>query len=219
MEILDLFAGKGGELRRAKIEAMGHKYTTLDIDPAFGCDITADIMEIDDLGLYDFVWASVPCETWSVSSIGHHWNKDNTPKTEAAAYMIKLVKHTIDLLQVTAKIAWVIENPRGKLRKMPFMQDIPRDTVTYCRYGMDVMKPTDIWHVGLNWTPRPMCHNGNPDHIAAPRGSRTGTQGNKSYADKSVVPLELWTEILNSISCLTRSGARERIQDENIHRE
>ena len=210
MKILDLFAGKGGEIRRPIIEALGHEYTTLDIDASFNCDTTADIMTIDDLGLYDFVWASVPCEKFSVSSIGVYWNKDHTPKTDEFGFItengleaveaMKLVQHTIDLLQVTAKIGWVIENPRGKLRKMPFMQDIPRSTVTYCRYGMDVMKPTDIWHVGLNWTPRPMCHNGNPDHIAAPRGSRTGTQGNKTYADKSIVPIELWLEILAALA-------------------
>ena len=200
MKILDLFAGKGGELRRPMIEALGHEYTTLDIDTSFGCDITANIMNFEDLGVYDFVWASPPCETWSVSSIGHHWNIDNTPKTRKAEYMVELVKHTINLLQVTAKTAWIIENPRGKLRKMPFMQDIPRSTVTYCRYGMDVMKPTDIWHVGTNWTPRPMCYNGNPDHVAAPRGSRTGTQGNKTYADKSIVPIELWLEILAALA-------------------
>jgi len=197
--ILDLYAGKGGELRRKQIEGMGHKYTTLDIDPSFGCDITADIMTIDDLGLYDFVWASVPCETWSVASIGHHWNKDNTPKTKEAEYMVGLVIHTLKLLNETAKIGWVIENPRGKLRKMPFMQDFHRQTVTYCQYGENRMKPTDIWTCGLNWTARPICKNGGPCHVSAPRGSRTGTQGMGSYADKSVVPLELWREILESI--------------------
>ena len=202
MKILDLFAGKGGELRRKQIESMGHEYTTLDIDPKFGCSITADIMAIEDLGLYDFVWASVPCETWSVASIGHHWQGGKQayiPKSENAKYMIGLVQHTIKLLNETAKTAWVIENPRGVLRKMDFMQDFTRHTITYCQYGENRMKPTDIWSCGLNWTSRPMCKNGDPCHVSAPRGSRTGTQGMGSYADKSVVPFELWKEILGAI--------------------
>ena len=199
MMILDLFSGAGGELRRPYIEARGHEYVTLDIDPKFHPDICADIMELDDLGLYDFIWASPPCETWSVASIGHHWNVDNTPKTEEAAYMMGLVQYTIYLMLRSAKQAWLIENPRGKLRKMPFMQRLTRHTVTYCQYGERCMKPTDIWTCGLNWIPRPMCKNGDPCHNRAPRGSRTGTQSNKTYAEKSIVPLQLWTEILDAL--------------------
>jgi hypothetical protein len=202
MKIYDFFAGQGGELRRPEIERLGHEYITLDIDPKFHCDITADIMsitDISDLGQPDFIWSSPPCETWSVASIGHHWNIDNTPKTKEAAYMVLLVQHTLELMNAHAKIAWVMENPRGKLRKIPFMQQYPRDTVTYCQYGETRMKPTDIWHVGLNWTPRFMCKNGNPCHVAAPRGSRTGTQGFGTSAEKSVVPLALWLEILEAV--------------------
>ena len=199
MKILDLFSGAGGELRRPYIEARGHEYTTLDIDKRFHPDICADIMELDDIGLYDFIWASPPCETWSVASIGHHWNVDNTPKTEEAAYMIELVQRTIQLMGESAKQGYLIENPRGKLRKMPFMQDFTRHTITYCQYGERRMKPTDIWTCGLNWKPRPMCHNGDPCHDRAPQGARTGTQGIKTYADRSIVPLQLWMEILDTL--------------------
>ena len=204
MKILDLFAGKGGELRRAKIEAMGHTYITLDIDPKFGCNITADIMTVNDLGLHDFIWASVPCETWSVASIGHHWNIDNTPKTKEAEYMVGLVKHTLSLL-CNSGAMWVIENPRGKLRKMDFMQSFRRETVTYCQYGENRMKPTDLWISRIDWTPRPMCKNGDTCHASAPRGSRTGTQGMKNYADKSVVPFELWNDIISAIEATMKA--------------
>lgn len=202
MKILDLFAGKGGELRRAEIERLGHEYTTLDIDPAFNCDITRDIMQIDDLGYYDFIWASVPCETWSVASMGYHWQggkKAYIPRTDEAIHMVKLVQHTIRLMNESCS-AFLIENPRGVLRKMPFMQELRRQTVTYCQYGDTRMKPTDIWTVGINWKARPMCKNGDPCHVRAPRGSRTGTQGIKGAAARSVVPLELWVEVLAVIS-------------------
>jgi len=63
------------------------------------------------------------------------------------------------------------------------------------------MKPTDIWTNADWWTPRPMCRNGAPCHIAAPRGSKTGTQGIKGYKDRSRIPSELFEEIFNQCPC------------------
>lgn len=44
MKILDLYAGAGGERRRSKIEARGHSYVTLDLNPKFKCNLTMDMM-------------------------------------------------------------------------------------------------------------------------------------------------------------------------------
>ena len=91
-----------------------------------------------------------------------------------------------------------MENPRGVLRKLDVVKDLPRNTVWYCTYGDDRAKPTDIWTNDKNWTPRPVCHNGNKDchHAPAPRGSRTGTQGRKNNHERSKVPQDLCLEIL-----------------------
>jgi site-specific DNA-cytosine methylase len=208
MRIIDLFAGKGGEMRRVEIEKRGHEYVTLDIGSEFGCDITADIFDMtaEALGYADFVWASVPCEAFSVASISHHWSFDGTtyvPKTKHAKYSMRLVVRTLrlirDLKKINPELAWLCENPRGMLRKMAFMQNLPRSTVTYCQYGDSRMKPTDLWGVVPGWEPRPTCNNGDSCHAAAPRGSRTGTQGIKGAADRSVVPLELWSSVLNAL--------------------
>ena len=64
-----------------------------------------------------------------------------------------------------------------------------RRTVWMCRLGLDRAKPTDLWGVfppGLVLPPE--CKNGNPDHIAAPRGSRTGTQGGVSTDEAGRIP-------------------------------
>ena len=96
------------------------------------------------------------------------------------------------------------------MRKMPFMQHLPRTTVTYCSYGDTRMKPTDIWSNNLislfnvdGWQPRQMCFNGNNDcqHEAAPRGSRTGTQGLKCAYTRSKIPKELCKEIIKAAEC------------------
>jgi hypothetical protein len=204
MRILDLFAGLGGEQRRKFVESRGHEYVTLDFDARFGCSITADILTVDSsIGYFDFIWASPPCEAFSVASIGHHWGGGSCayqPKTEHAVHSQKIVQHTLDLIKtINPRKGWLMENPRGVLRKLSVVAGVPLQTVSYCRYGDTRMKPTDLWGEVPNWIPRPMCHNGHPDHEAAPRGARTGTQGMKGAAERAVVPIKLWEDILDAI--------------------
>lgn len=204
MKILDLFAGIGGEERRPLIEARGHELVTLDFQDKFKCTITADILTVTEndlskFGHFDFIWASPPCEAFSVASIGHHWGggkRAYEPKTSHAVVSQKIVKKTLDLIKLLKPNAWIIENPRGVLRKLPIMVGIPRTTVTYCQYGDTKMKPTDLWGHIPGWKPRPMCKNGDRCHEAAPRGSKTGTQGITGAAERAVVPWDLWDEIL-----------------------
>ena len=77
------------------------------------------------------------------------------------------------------------------------MQGFIRHTVTYCQYGDERMKPTDIWTNAEWWKPRPMCKNGMPCHVAAPRGSKTGTQGLKGSVHRGVIPPALFEEIFS----------------------
>jgi hypothetical protein len=81
---------------------------------------------------------------------------------------------------------------------MDFMDNFIRHTVTYCQYGDNRMKPTDIWTNSNVWTPRKPCKNGDSCHISAPRGSRTGTQGLKGAYERSKIPELLCKEILES---------------------
>lgn len=53
------------------------------------------------------------------------------------------------------------------------------------------MKPTDIWTNHPNPDFKPICKNGDTCHEAAPRGSRTGTQGMKNARDRGVITEEL----------------------------
>lgn len=86
---------------------------------------------------------------------------------------------------------------------MSWMQGIPRYTVTYCQYTMDLpleqrrMKPTDIWTNHPNPKFKPPCKNGDPCHVPAPRGARTGTQGIKGSKNRSRIPKELCEHIVD----------------------
>lgn len=114
---------------------------------------------------------------------------------------MRLVEHTRALLEaLKPRLGFVIENPRGMLRKLPMLDGITRHTVTYCQYGDDRMKPTDLWTTVEGWQPRAMCKNGDDCHESAPRGAKTGTQGRAGAVTRSMVPYALGAEILETVS-------------------
>ena len=115
---------------------------------------------------------------------------------EEAEKWDKLVLKTLEIIEYFKPKYFFIENPRGILRKMPFMESIPRHTVTYCQYWDTRMKPTDIWTNSSSWTPRPMCKNWDSCHESAPRWSKTWTQGKKNAYERSIIPYQLCKEIL-----------------------
>ena len=204
MKVLELFAGSMSFGNVAK--EMGMTVFSVDNVPYEGIDLVKDIEFLikEDIPFTpDIIWASIPCTSYSVAAVSTH--RDGiTPKTEFAEKSDRLALNTLEVISTFPKSHYYIENPRGMLRKMPFMQGIPRATITYCQYGDTRMKPTDIWSNNIysvftqdGWQPKPMCKNGMSCHEAAPRGSKTGTQGLKNAYEKSIVPEELCREILN----------------------
>lgn len=205
MKVLELFAGSRSIGKVA--EQFGWEVFSVDINDFEGVDYVTDIMNFDYTEMPwvpDIIWASPPCTTFSVASIGYHWKKGYIPKTDKCLQGIDIVKKTIEIIEYyqwyNRSLTYFIENPRGLLRKMDFMQDLPRQTVTYCQYGDSRMKPTDIWTNSKHWNPRPMCKNGAPCHVSAPRGSVTGTQGLKGNYERSKIPTDLCVDVLLSCS-------------------
>jgi hypothetical protein len=174
--VFDFFSGTGSSTQ-AFVDA-NHTVISFELDESFEATEHCNIFDLNakDLivkyGKPDFVWASPPCTSFSVASIGHHW---------------------------IPTYGWLMENPRGMLRKLPVVQGHPMRTITYCTYGDKRMKPTDLWGIVNGWVNREPCKNGQGCHEAAPRGSRTGTQGLKGAKDRSRVPYALGKEILDVI--------------------
>lgn len=207
MLIFDFFAGTGSSTQ-AFVDA-GDRVITFELDPQFEVTETVDVLTLTPeyllakYGQPDFIWASPPCTAFSVASMGYHWTGGSgayLPKTEAAVFNQTLVEHVRALAEaLNPRFGFLIENPRGMLRKLSPIAGLPRRTVTYCQYGDTRQKPTDLWGSVPNWTERPMCSPGSACHESAPRGSKTGTQGLKGARDRSRVPYALGEEIRNAI--------------------
>ena len=207
IKVLELFAGSRSVGNAA--ESLGYKVFSSDINNFKGIDYVVDILNFDINKVPfkpDIIWASPPCTTYSIAAISHHRPK-NKPLSSFAIKSDLILKKTLEIIKELNPNKWYIENPRGLLRKQNFMTGLPRTTVWYCTYGDKRAKPTDIWSNNIfslfninGWQPRPECFNGNKEchHEAAPRGSKTGTQGLKGNYDRSKIPDELCLEILKS---------------------
>lgn len=198
MKILELFAGTRS-ISKA-FEARGHETFSIEWSKDFeNINLYADVSTItaadiiSKFGHPDVIWASPDCTTFSIAAISHHRRKNPEtgnldPVSDYAKFCDEVDKHVLQLIQELKPLYWFIENPRGGMRKMEWMQGLPRHTVTYCQYGDTRMKPTDIWtnHPAPKF--KPMCKRGDKCHEAAPRGSSTGTQGLKGSKERSKIP-------------------------------
>ena len=207
MKILELFAGTRS-IGKA-FEKRGHQVFSVEWNKNFeNIDLYKDISEliaqeiIDKFGYPDVIWMSPDCTTFSIAAISHHRRRNLItgnldPVSDYAKFCDKVDQHCLELIKQLNPRFWFIENPRGGLRKMSFMKDLPRYTVTYCQYGDTRMKPTDIWTNYPNPKFKPCCHNGDSCHTAAPRGSKTGTQGLKGSVERSKIPEQLCEHIVD----------------------
>ncbi len=219
MKVLELFAGTRS-IGKA-FEAHGHEVFSVEWDKRFeNINLHKDIMQLtaaevlEKLGRPDVIWASPDCTTFSISAISHHRQKNAEtgnldPISEYARFCDKVDQHVLQLIKELQPRYWFIENPRGGMRKMEWMQGLPRYTVTYCQYGDTRMKPTDIWTNHPNPQFKPMCKNGDPCHEAAPRGQtvrklrqqgiiipKGGTQALSNSMLRSIIPAQLCEHIV-----------------------
>jgi hypothetical protein len=213
MNILELFAGSRSVGNVA--DKLGMNVFSVDWEKYENINLSIDIGELkkeDVPFIPDIVWASPDCTTYTIAAISTHRNKTE-PKSDYSKKCDAVNQHFIGLIKewlvLNPDMVFFIENPRGMLRHMEWMQEFKRHTVWYCQYGDDRAKPTDIWTNSKTWKPRPECHNYKYDkqgnvinkhchHESARRGAKTGTQGKNGHYERSRIPEQLCFEVLQS---------------------
>lgn len=214
MKVLELFAGTEGVSN--EFRARGHECFTVDWDEQFPSSLHCDIGKLTAQEIYekfgkpDVVWIATDCTTYSLAAISKHRRKNPEtgnldPVSEYAKKSDEVCKHVIDLLNEINPKLWFWENPRACLQNMEFMKPLEKYKyyITYCPYLQNEpfelrrMKPTNIWTNHPDPQFKPPCKNGCKNHMAAPRGSRTGTQGMRGAKERSTYPSELIKHIVD----------------------
>jgi len=190
MKVLELFSGNASFGTVCENE-FGDSVDTVELDGSFCPSIVKDVYAFDTDGQYDIIWASPPCNKMSVLQIGRNWTKENTPRNKDALLSLGNFAKTLWLIDKVKPKYWFIENPVAKARR--FLEFLPRYTVTYCAYGFDRRKPTDIWTNLVGWDPRPMCKNGDQCHQSHPRGRHA--QWIRAHEGRALIPPELCREL------------------------
>lgn len=189
---LDLFCGLGG-FSQAFEECDRWNVTTVDIEERFDPDICADVFDLRPSDFetdFDVVLASPPCTVFSPAGNHDLWDMDaRTPTDAPATDHVALAYHTVGLIRGLAPSYWFVENPRGRLR---WILGQPTGTVTYCQYGRDYQKPTDLWgrHPYLEYrscSKNSNCHQRNVEDD----GTSAVASMDSDVAERSKVPYEL----------------------------
>ena len=199
IKVLELFSGT--ECLSNAFRNRGYKCFTVDWDKKFPSDLHIDIeqltadMILEKFGKPDVIWVGTDCTTFSIAAISHHRRKNPEtgsldPVSEYAKKCDSTNIHVKELIKELNPTIQIWENPRGGLRKMWYMQDLNRQTTTYCQYGFKYMKPTDFFS-NIDLKLKPPCKNGAPCHERAPRGSKSGLQKIKGADLRSMYPKEL----------------------------
>lgn len=209
MKVIDLFCGLGGW--SAAFKERGHDVFTLDKSKRFSPTLCKDILDVKASDLPqrpDIILASPPCEgftrlryafNWKVSEVG-----ENIPISVKSRLGIKILQKTVALIHELQPRYFIIENPVGKMRHMPEVGQFERRTITYCQYGSDAQKPTDLWG---GFPPRlallPTCKAGAACHTTAAGSAKGAIVKANDAAARALVPYPLSLAVCLAIEAET----------------
>jgi site-specific DNA-cytosine methylase len=129
LRALDLFSGTGSITKAFRNS--GHDCDSLDMDPRFAPTFCTNVLTWDYTALprghYDAIWASCPCEQYSIA-------RSNARAPRDLALADALVQRTLEIIDWFHPKAWFLENPAGSLLWRRFQ--FPRVVQTsYCSYN------------------------------------------------------------------------------------
>lgn len=176
VKVLELFAGSRSIGKAA--EELGYEVFSVDIEKFEKIDYVCDILELDYSKIPfipDIIWASPPCEKWSLAcgveggniywesikekgkTIGikprENFNvtakysilKNPNRVAEERNHHLAILDKTLEIINHYKPTVYYIENPFGFMR---FYLEGKVDFIndcTYCQYGFPYRKPTNIF--------------------------------------------------------------------------
>lgn len=144
--VLELFSGTGSV---SKVCAeLGYEVVSVDISNQYHQPtIMTDIMKWDyrtsyDVGFFDIIWASPPCNTFSFINL--ITKSPQVVKERCEKIGVPLLRKTEEIIDYFQPALWVIENPLGYMKD--YIRDRPLIICDYCRYSdWGYRKRTCIW--------------------------------------------------------------------------
>jgi len=210
MRILELFCGTKS-VSKAALACGYASVVSVDVNKRCSPTICVDILDFEykmyPVGFFHFVWASPPCTEFS---------RAKTVGVRKIAEATRIVEKTLEIIKYLQPAYFCIENPVGLLRLQPCMAVYERylKTVSYCRYGFQYRKNTNLW-TNVEFDPQ-KCVKGSlcktkektgyhaalcqSSHNGKVRGRPDSVRANKpqlvsSLDERYSIPLQLLTEI------------------------
>ena len=154
--LLELFPGTGSVGKPWR--AAGHDVVSVDIDNKYQPEVCEDILtwNYQSQCCFDTVWASVPCEQYSICR-----TRAKTPRNYKLAD--SLVAKTIEIIKyfqnLNPELAWFVENPdSSQLWSRAVAWDLyPRVRLDYCCYNEPGYRKKTKIATNIQWTPRALC--------------------------------------------------------------
>jgi hypothetical protein len=142
----------------------------------------------------------------------HRTKADMRPQTPEAEQGDQMLERTIQIINyfhnLNPSLIFYMENPQGRMRHSPLLKALPhhrRVTVSYCKYGFDYRKHTDIWTNDFAWIPSPMCSAASPcdsvvdgRHPVAVRAHPGQETGPKTLHERYRIPPDLVRDVILS---------------------
>jgi DNA (cytosine-5)-methyltransferase 1 len=163
MRALDLFCGAGGATKG--LQRAGFHVTGVDIKPQphycgdiFAQDNAIAFLEIGSLDIYDLIWASPPCQRYSVVTPRAHRNRHPD--------LIDKVRRVL----VTQKVPYIIENVVGAPLNAPRM-------LCGSMFGLRTRRHR-LFETNFDWYPPRKCDHSLPPLLVTTAGANSRAIGN-----------------------------------------
>lgn len=154
--LLELFSGSKSVSNA--FESLAWSAISIDNNPLFNPALCIDVLQLSQImlpAMFNFIWASIPCTTFSRAAPNIHFKKEiisyrnykYTPITASGQLSVLLLEKTLEIISWFPSALWIIENPVGRIHHFPQLRNLGhyRYYVNYKNFGFDYSKETYLF--------------------------------------------------------------------------